>query len=151
MPYETYPVFLPSRPAAVQEVFGSAASSPVSSSPVNATDGVGGIDFRAIPMITQPMGNLSRLNFSLPKLSDVENINLDDELAQIQKLLQAGITPSGDRLKEYVAACYQKGELKQHLDGIVALLKDTCKLEEEKVSESANALKEALLILDSIT
>lgn len=135
-----------------------AASSPLGveslsnmpSDPVKTPADVGGIDFRAIPMITQPMGNLSGLNFSLPHLSNVENINLDDELAQIQKLLRAGITPSGVRLKEFVAVCYQKGELSQYLDEIVASLVDICKLEEEKVDASANELKEVLLILDSI-
>ena len=130
------------------------ASSPVTSSSVKDNDvpiAPGGIDFRAIPMITQPMGNLSGLNFSLPHLSNLENINLNEELGQIQRMLQAGIIPSGERLKEYVAACYQKGELKEHLDGIVASLVDTCKLEEEKAEVTSNAVKEVMLILDSVS
>jgi len=136
-------------------------NNPVSSSPVRSAPettgempkaaGVGGIDFRVITMITQPMGNLSGLNFSLPHLSNLENINLNEELAQIQRMLQAGIIPSGERLKEYVAACYQKGELKEYLDGIVASVVDTCKLQEENVEVTSNALKEVMLILDSIS
>lgn len=125
---------------------GSAVEATQSSSPLKP----GGIDFRAIPMITQPMGNLAGLNFNLPKLSNLQNINLETELNQIQGMVRAGIIPSGDRLKEYIAACYQKGELQKHLDGIVACLVDICKLEEEQVSESQAALKESLVIIDAI-
>lgn len=128
-----------------------AASSTILSNSENLDSALnpGGIDFRVIPMITQPMGNLSGLNFSLPKLSNLESIDLDEELSQIKDMLKAGITPSGERLKEYVAACYQKGVLKQHMDEIVASLVDTCKLEEEKMDQATNEVKELMLILDS--
>ena len=136
----------------VQKVAAAGDSAGASaSSPAEDPQKVGGIDFRVIPMLTQPMGNLSGLSFNLPKLSNLENINLGDEFNQLQKLLAVGILPSGDRLKEYVAACYQKGEFNQYLDGIVGLVKDTCKLEEEQVAQSANELKEALLILEAIS
>ena len=127
------------------------SSSPLTaSSPMQKSqDRLGGIDFRVIPMITQPMGNLSGLKLSLPRLTNIEKINLTEEFNQMRKMVVAGITPSGSRLKEYVAACYQKGELKEHLDGIVGLLVDICKLEEEKVADTTNEVKEVLLILDS--
>jgi len=127
------------------------SSSPLTaSSPMQKSqDRLGGIDFRVIPMITQPMGNLSGLKLSLPRLTNIEKINLTEEFNQMRKMVAAGITPSGSRLKEYVAACYQKGELKEHLDGIVGLLVDICKLEEEKVADTTNEVKEVLLILDS--
>ncbi|MEW6076100.1 MAG: triose-phosphate isomerase, partial [Candidatus Omnitrophota bacterium] len=121
-----------------------------SSSPIAPNETVGGIDFRTISLNTQPMGNLSGLNFSLPRLSNAEQINLGSEFAQIQKMLKAGITPSGERLKEYVAACYQKGVLKEHTDEIVASLVNICKLEEEQVASSTTELKEVLLMLDSM-
>jgi pyruvate, orthophosphate dikinase len=122
------------------------ASSPIEAQKPGA---VGGIDFRVINMITQPMGNFSGLKFSLPKLNNLENINLNEELGQIQKMLQSGIIPSGERLKEYVGACHQKGKLKEHLDGIIGCLVDMCRLEEEKAIETTNELKEILLIIDS--
>jgi aspartate/methionine/tyrosine aminotransferase len=122
-----------------------------SSSPVLNKD-LGGIDFRAIPMLTQPMGNLSGIIPSLPQLSSspAQNIDLQAELGQIQKMLAAGITPSGERLKEFVAACYQRGELKQWLDGIVMCLAELCKLEEANVEETPKEVKELLLIVDSV-
>ena len=126
------------------------SSSPVASNLTQDTpERVGGIDFRTITMITKPMGSLSGLKFSLPKLSNVDSINLDNELSQIQNMLKAGITPSIERLKEYVAACYQKGQLRKHLGGIVNCLVDTCKLEEEKVAESTADLKELLLLIEA--
>jgi triosephosphate isomerase len=121
-----------------------------SSSPIAPNETVGGIDLRTISLSTQPMGNLSGLNFSLPRLSNAEKINLGSEFAQIQKMLKAGITPSGERLKEYVAACYQKGVLKEHTDEIVASLVNICKLEEERVDTSTTEFKEVLLMLDSM-
>jgi glyceraldehyde 3-phosphate dehydrogenase len=112
---------------------------------------LGGIDFRAIPMITQPRGNFLGLSLSLPRLSNVENMNLSEEINEMQKMVQAGIVPSGERLKEYVAACYQKGELRQHLNGIVTFVANLCKLEEEEVVATDNGIKEVMLILDSIS
>jgi len=132
-----------------EEAIGSPVSSPVQAQDVS--DSVGGIDFRMIPMVTQPMGNFSGLNLNLPRLSNVQNINLTKELSQMQEMVKAGIVPSGERLKEYVAACYQKGELKQQTNKLVAFMTDICKLEEEKVAGASNELKEVMLILDSVS
>lgn len=118
------------------------------SSPV---DNVGGIDFRSIPMITQPMGSLSGLSFNLPKVNNIDSINLNTELAQMQKMLAAGIMPSGERLKEYVAACYQKGELETYAGDIAVFLSDICKFDEERVAQTSNEVKETMLIIDSLS
>jgi len=111
----------------------------------------GGIDFRILPMTIQPMGSFSGLNFKLPQLSEIalRQINLDLEMQQIRNMVQAGIMPSGERIKELVAACMQKGEINSHADGLLLCLVDILKMEEENASESSPQLKEALVIVDS--
>ena len=81
----------------------------------------------------------------------MEGINLDEEFSQLKQMLQAETIPSGDCIKQLVAVCYQKGQLKQHLNGIVVSLVDICKLTEERVEETPEEVKEVMLILDSIT
>lgn len=123
------------------------ASSPVQSKPEKA----GGIDFRALPMTIQPMGSFSGLNLKLPQLSQkaLEQINIKEEIGQINTMVQAGILPSGERIKELIAACVQKKEINYQIDNLLLCLADIFKLEEENASESSQELKEALVIVDS--
>ncbi len=111
----------------------------------------GGIDFRALPMIIQPMGSFSGLNFKLPQLSqaELERINVSSEIRQINNMVQSGITPSGERIKELVAACIQKNEINYQIDNLLLCLAGIFKLEEINASESSSELKESLVIVDS--
>ena len=123
------------------------ASSPANAESVNT----GGIDFRTLPMTIQPMGSFSGLNFKLTPLSkaDLDRLDIDSEMRQIQNMVQAGITPSGERIKELVAACMQKKEMSLQADNLLLCLVDIFKLEEENASESSPELREALVIVDS--
>ncbi|MEW6101110.1 MAG: class II fructose-bisphosphate aldolase [Candidatus Omnitrophota bacterium] len=135
-------------PTGEPSLAGRASASKISETA--APDELGGIDFRSIQMLTKPMGSLSGLSFNLPKLSSsaLAKVNLQEEYTQIQNMLKAGIIPSGERLKEYVAACYYKGELSSHMDEIVTCLVEIFRLEEENVVTADNATKEVMLILD---
>ncbi|MDD2679998.1 MAG: hypothetical protein PHO03_04290, partial [Candidatus Omnitrophica bacterium] len=119
----------------------------ISSSPLKT----GGIDFRALPMTIQPMGSFSGLNFKLPQLSQAElrRINIDSEMQQIRNMIQSGVIPSGQRIKELVAACVQKKEMNSQADSLLLCLADIFRLEEENASESSPELREALVIVDS--
>jgi WD40 repeat protein len=122
------------------------ASSPATT---EAGRALGGIDFRTIPMLIQPMGGFSNLKFILPKLANLEAINLNQELASIQQLIQAGIIPSGERLKAYVSACYQKQAMKSQLDALIPSLVEICKLEEQRCEKAEPALLETLVLVDA--
>ncbi|MFA5311235.1 MAG: hypothetical protein WC355_02865 [Candidatus Omnitrophota bacterium] len=126
------------------------ASSAVEATPPENT---GGIDFRALPMIIQPMGNFKGLNFQLPQLSraELEKVDVALGIQQIKKMVQGGILPSGERVKELVAACVQKGEINAYADNLLLSLVDILKLEEENACESQPELREALVIVDSIS
>ncbi|MFH0763346.1 MAG: hypothetical protein V1925_05625, partial [Candidatus Omnitrophota bacterium] len=122
-----------------------------SSSSLQAPNKMGAIDFRAMPMAIQPMGIFKGLDFSLPKLSraELERINTALELEQIKNMLESGTMPSGQRVKELVAACMQKGKMSEHQDSLLLCLLDICKLEEENAVESSPELREALVIVSS--
>jgi len=128
-----------------------AQTSKTSSSSVDT--GKGGIDFRALPMTIQPMGTFNGLNFQLPQLSqaELERINVDSEMQRIKNMVQSGIIPSGERIKELIAACIQKKEMDTQVDNLLLGLADIFKLEEENACESSPELKEALVIVDSQT
>lgn len=132
-----------------QEYTSSASASIAEAAP----EKTGGIDFRAMHMAIQPMGSFSGLNFSLPQLTkaELERTNLDAEMQQIENMVEAGIVPSGQRIKEFIAACMQKGEINYRVDNLLLCLIDICKLQEENVTESSPELREALAIVDSIS
>jgi hypothetical protein len=113
--------------------------------PANA----GGIDMRTMNIIAQPMGSFVGLDFRLPLVKNAERIDLDKEFAQIRLMVERGISPSGQRIKEFIAACWQRHELDQRLQDVMACLVDVCRLEEENFSETSPQLRECLVIVDS--
>ena len=118
---------------------------PGASSPVETR---GGIDFTTMNVLIQPMGSFSGLDFSLPVVKDIENFNIAEGLLQLKRMIAGGIDPSGDRIKELAAVCYQKGKLSEYSQDLLVCIMDACKLEEMQAGESSAQLKEALVILD---
>jgi len=106
----------------------------------------GGIDFRTLPIVSQAINSLS-LNTSRIPLSSLEKINLDQEFREIQRLIEAGITPSAERIKEYVqASCLTRNP---DMQKIVLCIADILRLEEERCCASDVTLKDILVVLDS--
>jgi hypothetical protein len=64
-------------------------------------------------------------------------------------MVERGISPSGQRIKEFIAACWQRHELDQRLQDVMACLVDVCRLEEDNLSETSAQLRECLVIVDS--
>jgi len=109
-------------------------------------DTKGGIDFRTLPIVTQAMSNLS-LSASRIPLSRVKNINLDQELQDIQKMVGAGIMPSAERIKEYVQISCLQGALETKK--VVSSIADILRLEEECCCSTDAMLKDILVVLES--
>ncbi|MFA5156062.1 MAG: transaldolase family protein [Candidatus Omnitrophota bacterium] len=118
-----------------------------SSSPL---DKKGGIDFRSLPLTIQPAGSFKELTFSLPPAKQLASINISKELVEIKNMVDKGIAPSGERVKDLVAACYQKNELASHQEELISCLMRICKLQEDLVLPVDNSLKEAIVIVDSL-
>jgi hypothetical protein len=122
----------------------------VGSSPVGAEGIKGGIDFRSLPMTCMPMGGFCGLSFSLPNPASIGSIDVDNELKEINLMVERGIIPSGQRVKELIAVCYHRQELAGHAEELMSCLMRICKLEEDMVAPSDKELKEALVIVDSL-
>lgn len=133
--------------APTQENSGSSAME--TAVPVKKT---GGIDFRQMDFLSQPMGSFSKLDFDLPALSkaELDSFDLARESSDIQRMVEAGVVPSGDRIKKYLWACYQKGEFGPRRDGIIVCLAQICALEESLDVESSPDLREALVMAEWI-
>jgi len=119
---------------------------PPSSSAVE--NGLGGIDFRNLPIVTQAITNLHVGIDRLP-LDRLKAINLGSEWQQIEHLVNSGITPSTERIKEFVQASAIQGELDSDMSKVVLCIADIFKLEEERCSYSDPALKDILIVLES--
>ncbi|MDD5237834.1 MAG: GNAT family N-acetyltransferase [Candidatus Omnitrophica bacterium] len=108
----------------------------------------GGIDFRSLPIQTQPPDPLR--DNPLRGQSPAGTIPvLEDEWQKIQNMLQAGIIPSGQRIKEYLENCCSKDNFKQEIDKVLGCIADILRLEEERILSTEPGLREFLLILES--
>ncbi|MDO8662894.1 MAG: hypothetical protein Q7K98_06725 [Candidatus Omnitrophota bacterium] len=110
-------------------------------------DGKGGIDFRALPIVTQAMSNLRLSASSVISLSQLKSLNLNQELQEMQKLVDAGITPSAERIKEYVASSCLQGN--PDTQKVVSCIADILRLEEERCYPTEVTLKDILVVLES--
>ncbi len=110
-------------------------------------NGVGGIDFRALPIVTQAITNLKLSSSSAMSMDKLQNINLNQELGDIQKMVEAGITPSTDRIKEYVASSCLKGDL--DTQKVVSCIANILRLEEEHCVPTEPMLRDILVVLES--
>jgi len=114
--------------------------------------GVGGIDFRALPMTIKPMGSFEGLNLKLPQLTPeaLAGFNLNQEIGELNKMISGGIIPSGARVQELVAAAWQKGRLQDYQTEILTLLAEICKLQEGECCESSDEFKVALVAVNAV-
>jgi hypothetical protein len=132
------------------------ASSPMVNPDDKAPVKKGGIDFASgidKTMVIKPMGSFNGLNFALPVLSQeaLNKMNLADEMIQIKNMAESGIVVSGARIKEFMAACMQKGEVSTYLNDLVVALVEICQWQEanEPCDELPVEIKEALVLVDS--
>jgi len=101
--------------------------------------------------LVQPMGSFKDLRFGLPTLTSsvLERIDLDKELGALRNMVKAGMVPSGERVKEYLAACFQKGKIEEKQDDLLVCLAEIYRLAEEENLETSPELRESLVIVDT--
>jgi hypothetical protein len=114
-------------------------------SPATPTNDKGGIDFRYLPIVTQAISNL-RVNLNGATLQRLSNINVDEELTQLQRMLSSGITPSTERIREYIQASCTKGDFNK--DKVILCISDILRIEEE-YSSTEPMLRDILVVLES--
>lgn len=114
----------------------------------NSISDKGGVDFRVLPTITQPM-NMPAVNLGAMDVSRLSRINLDSEWSEIQNILKAGIIPSNERIKEYLLASCLNQNLGKEMDKVLGCIADILRLEEERVLETDSELKTLLVLIES--
>jgi len=112
--------------------------------------GKGGIDFRSLPVVTQPL-NQGLLPATLsPNLSrGTVPIELDREWSEIENMLNGGIIPSIDRIKEYLAFSCTSEDCKARIDKALSCVAEILRTEEERCAPTELALKQLLVLLES--
>jgi len=111
----------------------------------------GGIDFRALPIATQPMQPLS----GAVSLGGQERVLagtipvFDADWEEIEQMLDGGIIPSLQRIKEYLQASCDSEDCLVRVQRALSCIADILRLEEDHCSATDAALKEMLVLLES--
>ena len=128
----------------IKEFFSDIDSTPPMIGPSNP----GGIDFRFLPIVAQSMDNLKASISAMPR-SSLQRINLNQEWSDIERLVNSGIIPSAERLKEYLAVSFFKGNLDNDMEKIVSCIADILRIQEESCRATDSTLKDILVVLGS--
>ena len=118
----------------------------------SSVDNPGGIDLTALPITAQSVLNKPLAeNMSVAGSGLSFTIDLDNELRQIQDMLKAGIMPASERIKEYALASssLKPEDYSREIDRLLGCIADVFRLEEEKAKPTPQALKDALILLES--
>ena len=113
----------------------------------------GGIDFTGLPILTQKaIDNLVTDGASrIPR--EVQNrlalMDLDKKLDDMQKLLDGGMMPAANKIKECVQAAVLREDYDKYLDKLLSCISTSMRLEEEKCCMSNRIMKDLLVVLDS--
>jgi hypothetical protein len=121
---------------------------PESTKASTTSDKKGGIDFRALPIINQQI-NMGILKLSPADLNRLGNINLDSEWGEIQNMVNTGIIPSNERIKEYVLASCLRQNLGNQMNKVLGCIADIMRMEEDRVTDTDVELKNMLVLIEA--
>jgi len=107
----------------------------------------GGIDFRGLPIANQPAGGVS--NPAITRVPSINIADLDKEWEQITRMSAGGMTPSIDRIAEFLGACENKGRVAEYLDNVLACIAQIMRNEEDDAKATDPQLKNILVKLES--
>jgi hypothetical protein len=119
-------------------------------SPANSpVDRLGGIDFRALPIVTQAMIGLKG-DISGARSGHSLTLNLPEEFKQMRQLVDSRVCICPERIKEYLQSLTLQGIDTRAVDEVVSLIIDILKIQEELFEETDPLLRDILVILDTI-
>jgi D-alanyl-D-alanine dipeptidase len=108
----------------------------------------GGIDFRALPIATQAMP-VSRGRLPNMAPASLPNPALDKKWSEIEAMLNSGISPSIERIKEYLSLSCGAQDCADRLDKALGGIADILRMEEERCCQTEEPLKQVLFLLES--
>jgi signal transduction histidine kinase len=107
----------------------------------------GGIDFRTLPIVTESIIHLKSTIGNVP-LASFRNLNLSREISDIERMLNSDITPSSERIKEYIQASCVKGAKREDLEKVLVCIADILRKQEEDCCSTDPILKDILVVLE---
>ncbi|MBI4982919.1 MAG: hypothetical protein HZC15_07320, partial [Candidatus Omnitrophica bacterium] len=110
---------------------------------------LGGIDFRSLPIVTQAASNLGLNTMSQELRIKLMNFNLSSELNEIERLTNAGITPSTQRIKEYIQASSISTNSPEDNQKLLSCIADILRKQEEECCVTDPTLKDLLVVLEA--
>ena len=113
-----------------------------------SNQGMGGIDFRSLPIVTQARTNLS-VNISSNLMNRLTSVNLRQEWSDIERLVNSGIAPSAERIKDYLQASCSQGSAERDLDKVMQCISNILRLEEERCCSTEATLRDILVVLEA--
>jgi hypothetical protein len=109
----------------------------------------GGIDFRALPIPAEGGAHGLPIGRGAHSAAGAVPIDLDKDWRQIENMVNSGIIPSCQRLKEYLQASCTGPDCQERIDKVLSCIADIFRLEEEKVVSTDAGLREILTLLES--
>jgi tRNA1(Val) A37 N6-methylase TrmN6 len=106
-------------------------------------DKPGGIDFRSLPIVNQAISNLKAFN------GDILSLNLNSEWQDIERLIQSGITPSGERIKEYLQVSCHQEKIMRDKEKMIICISNILRQQEERYIPTEPVLRDILIVLES--
>lgn len=126
---------------------------PVSSALLDR-DNKGGIDFHAMPIVTQainsPLNTFNTVSSGLIRDGTMDEKALNMEWLQIEKMVNAGIIPSAQRIKEYLVSSSLNGSFVKDTNKVFGCIAGILRLEEENLTPLEPKFKEVLFFLESM-
>lgn len=108
----------------------------------------GGIDFRSLPIVTQAVTNLSA-QMSASALQNLVKVDLGQEWRAIEAMSSSGITPSSERIKQYLLASCVQGSILEDKDKVILCIAGILRSEEETCCLTDPTLRDILVVLEA--
>jgi len=107
----------------------------------------GGIDFRGLPIASQPLG--AAFNPSGTYLPSIHIADLDKEWKQLAQMSAGGMVPSLERINEFLGACRNQDKLDVYMDNVLACIAEILRNEEEEAQATEPGLRNVLVMLET--
>ncbi|MDD5042727.1 MAG: hypothetical protein PHV40_03565 [Candidatus Omnitrophica bacterium] len=108
----------------------------------------GGIDFRSLPVVSRSLDNL-KVNLRGMIYDAPAKPDLPREWSGIERMINAGIIPSPERIKDYFAASYLEKNIDRDKGKLVSCIAEILRMEEEDYAVTDPVLRDLLAVLGS--
>lgn len=111
---------------------------------------LGGIDFTTLPITAQAAANLSAVAWADPlPVVRAFSRDLGSEWKRISQLVDAGMAPQAERIREYIQLSCYTGAMGRDAEKVAACIAGILRMEEERGLPTDPVLRDILVVIDS--